>query len=141
MLDQISISILDPNLFVFEKVTEQDQEVEPKLDMASVAVMDIPKQIDMQDSFNVAAASLSDSMGSTMDTLMIGSFAINFVVSVSMKKILGAIRVLQIIAFFVLIKIEFPPICKLFLEAVYRFTTFRVVPDELMDVVLEEVGI
>jgi hypothetical protein len=94
MLDQISVTILEENLFVFEKVLVEGQEYEPIVDTASVAVIDVPKQVDMQDTFNVAAASISDSMSSTMDTLMIGSFVLNFVVSVSMKKILGAIRVL-----------------------------------------------
>ena len=49
-----------------------------------------------------------------------------------MKKITQAIQILQIIAFFVLIKVDFSPITLFFLRSINVFATFKLVPDEVM---------
>ena len=76
-----------------------------------------------------------------MDSLMLGTFLINMVVSVSMKKILGAIKVIQVVAFFIKIQLNYPPLCLMFLEAIYQFTTFKIIPEGAMDDVLDTVGL
>ena len=53
----------------------------------------------MSDPVVLSAQTVSDAIESSMNTIMIGSFAFNFVVSVSLKQILKAIRVMQIVAF------------------------------------------
>jgi hypothetical protein len=53
----------------------------------------------MSDPVVLSAQTVSDAIENSMNTIMIGSFAFNFVVSVSLKQILKAIRVMQIVAF------------------------------------------
>ena len=72
---------------------------------------------------------------------MIGEFVINFFVSVSMKEIIKAIVILQIISFFVLINIDYSPFSMLFLKSIYQFTTFKLIPPEFMDKILIFLGI
>lgn len=51
-----------------------------------------------------------------MNSFMIGSFLLNFLISFSMKKLLQAIRVLQLMAFMVFLNINFNPISHFFLN-------------------------
>ena len=90
----------------------------------------------MNNTFNLMASSVGASMEATMDTFMVGSFALNAFVSVSMKQIMKAIRVLQIVSFFTLLEINYPPLSLMFMQAIYRFSTFKIVPKELMNKVL-----
>lgn len=76
-----------------------------------------------------------------MDGALIGSMAVNFFVSVSMKKLLEAVRVLQIISNFAFLEINFPPITKLFVQAIYKFCTFKVMPKGAMDKILIFLGL
>ena len=50
---------------------------------------------------------------------MISQILINFFVSVSMKKMLTAVKIIQIIAFFVLIDINYTPVSDVFLQALF----------------------
>ena len=90
---------------------------------------------------NVGLASASDTMEASMNSVIGSSFFINFLISFSMKKLLEAIRVLQIIAFFSFIEINYPPISMLFLQSMYKFTTFKVVPEDFMDKAMTTLGI
>lgn len=76
-----------------------------------------------------------------MNTFMLGSFTLNFLISFSMKKLLNAIRVLQMIAFMVFLDVGFSPISLLFIQQIYRFVTFKVVPDEIMNSILLFLGL
>jgi hypothetical protein len=69
----------------------------------------------MENGVNVAAASVGKSIEQAMDSMMIGNFVVNLFVSASMKKLLQGIRVLQVLAFFVFIRVNFTPISELFL--------------------------
>jgi hypothetical protein len=51
----------------------------------------------------------------------------------SMKKLLQAIKVLQIIAFFSLIQIDYSPMSSIVLEKIYKFATFKVISKEVMN--------
>ena len=95
----------------------------------------------MNSKLNAALAKTSESMESSMNSMLAGSIVVNFIVSFSMKKLLEAIRVLQIIAFFTFLEINFTPISMLFLQSLYNFTTFKVVPEELMDKIMIFFGI
>ena len=83
----------------------------------------------------------SGSASTSMNSFMIGSFLFNFVISFSMKKLLEAIRVLQLIAFMVWLKINFSPISLFVMNQMYKFVTFKVVPPEVMDLMLYKLGL
>ena len=76
-----------------------------------------------------------------MDTLMVGGFAINLLVGVSMKQILKAIRVFQIIAFFPMLAINYPPESLIFLQAINQFSTFKIVPAQILEEVINFLGL
>ena len=71
-------------------------------------------------------------MEQSMNTLLIGSFIVNIFISLSMKKLLESIRVFQIIAFFILIQISFPPLANIYLQTIFSFATFKIVPKEII---------
>ena len=54
----------------------------------------IPRQVNMSDAVVVTAKSVSEGIETSMNTFMIGSFLFNFLVSISLKTILKAIRVM-----------------------------------------------
>ena len=76
-----------------------------------------------------------------MNSAIVISIVINFVISFSMKKLLETIRVYQLTAFFVLLFINFPPITKDVLLAIYSFATFKVVPKQAIRDVLDLFGL
>ena len=47
---------------------------------------------------------------------------------------------LQIISFIVFIEINYSPVSKLFLQAIYQFTTFKIIPPEAMTSALQWLG-
>ena len=94
----------------------------------------------MEDSLVQATVSVSNTVDKVMNTFMVGNFFLNFFVSASMKKILTAIRVIQVIAFFKFILINYDPISLIFINSLYTFTTFKMVPPELMSKVLKALG-
>ena len=47
-----------------------------------------------------------------------------------------AIQILQIIAFFVMIDLNYSPFTLLFLRSIYLLTTFKIIPEELMDEII-----
>lgn len=97
--------------------------------------------VDMNDTLSAMTSQVSEGIESTMDSAIMGSFFINFVVSVSMKQLLQAVRVLQIISNFVFLEINFPPVSKMFIHAVYNFCTFKIMPEGFMDKILTYLGL
>ena len=95
----------------------------------------------MSSRFNSLVAEASKNAKNTMDSFMIGTFVLNFVVSFSMKKLLQSMRVLQLISFMVFLKINFTPISKFFMEQLHAFVTFKVVPPEFMLLILAKLGV
>ena len=84
---------------------------------------------------------VGNSLKNSMDGAMLGSIAANFFVSVSMKQLLKAIRVFQFLAFLVFVPVNIPALDKLFMEAVYKFSTFKVIPAEFMKDAFEFLGV
>lgn len=84
---------------------------------------------------------MGESLKDSMNTMILGSFLVNFIVSVSMKQLLQAIQIFQIIAFFILLPVSFTPESKLVMQAMYNFATFKVVPKEAMEKIIEILGL
>ena len=146
--DQLFVAIDLPDLFFFKNV---DVKVPPSTKVFQVkprinrffkgAQLAIPQQIDMSSKFNQILASSSTSAKTSLNTFILGTFVLNFVISFSMKKLLQSMRVLQLIAFMVYIQINFTPISKFFMQQLHSFVTFKVVPPELMQLMLTKIGI
>jgi hypothetical protein len=88
--------------------------------------------MDMDLEANRAMNDIAMLISLSLNTLLFGSYILNAFFNLSMKKLLQAIRVIQMIAFFFLIQVNFTPISWLFLEKIYSFVTFKVIPDQLM---------
>ena len=58
-----------------------------------------------------------------------------------MKKLLTAIRVLQLIAFMIFLEINYTPIVKYVIQKIYEFVTFKVVPPEAMEWITTTIGL
>lgn len=84
---------------------------------------------------------MGESIKDSMNSMLLGSFLINFFVSVSMKQLLQAIRVFQFIAFFILLPVSFTPESKLVMETMYKFVTFKVIPEEVMQKIMVRLGL
>ena len=103
--------------------------------------IELPQQVDLRKILNVVISDSSSRVSSSMNSVMIGSVVMNFVISFGMKKLLETIRVYQLIAFFVLFPINLPPISKLMLQAIFSFANFKIVPKETMSDILETIGL
>ena len=68
--------------------------------------------------------------------IIIGNLVLNIFVSISLKSIMEAIQILQIIAFFVMIDLNYSPFTLLFLRGIYLLTTFKIIPEEIMDEII-----
>jgi hypothetical protein len=91
-------------------------EVEPKLlSITTNSTVEIPGQVDLSNRFNVVILAAGESIQDSMNGFLIGSFVFNAVISISMKKLLQTIKVIQLISFMVVMLISFRPVCKLFL--------------------------
>ena len=66
----------------------------------------------MSSGINQMLVPTSNGANKSMNSFMLGSFAMNFLISFSMKKLLQAIRVLQLIAFMIFLEINYTPIAK-----------------------------
>jgi hypothetical protein len=62
--------------------------------------------------------------------LFSGNFLAKLMVGITMKKFMEATRVLQIISFFILIKINYTPPSSLFLTKIYELCIFKILSDE-----------
>lgn len=120
-LDELSLAVKDPSVFRFKRSSlylssiKEDREVTPVLQGSYTAQIQIPRQADMNDTMTVAAIQVSERIEETMDTVMIGSFVTNVFVSVSMKQILKAIKVFQVVSFFSIVSLDYPPSTLMFL--------------------------
>ena len=117
-------------------------EMTPEISPHSLTQMvAVPQQVDMHRLLNVVITQASTRVSKSMNAVVIGSFAINFVISIGMKKLLQTIRVYQLAAFFVLLALNYPPIAKLVLQAIFGFATFKILPKQAMAEVLLFLGL
>jgi hypothetical protein len=101
----------------------------------------IPQQIDVSIPINVAAVEVGEKLQWSLETMFVGSFIANFFVSVSMKKLMEATRVLQIISFFILIKISYSPVSFVFMTKIYEFGIFKIIPESAIAWALIQTGL
>ena len=138
-LDKLQVKIVDPLMFGFQEKEiynaekERYEMIRPTLKHSELLVTKIPKQADMEDPIVASAQTVAKTIEVTMDGILIGSVAINFIVAVSLKQILTAIRVMQIVAFLSFVEINFTPISMIFMKSIYNFTTFKVIPQTVID--------
>lgn len=95
----------------------------------------------MESNFVRMQIQMGESIKGSMNSMILGSFVLNFFVSVSMKQLLQVIRVFQVIAFFILLPVSFTSEANLVMQTMYSFATFKVVPPEWMGVILERLGL
>lgn len=88
----------------------------------------LPPQVDLDNTLVQIQREVSDKIEKQMEGLTFGMFVLNFFVAVSMKKILQTIKVFQILAFLILMSVNFTPECQLLMQTIYNFATFKVVP-------------
>jgi hypothetical protein len=81
-----------------------------------------------------------ESVDASTKVIMIGTVIANLILKASMKKLLQTIKVFQLIAFFYVLNIEFPPLADLVLGKIYEFATFKVIPNELMVKISKALG-
>lgn len=67
---------------------------------------------------------------------MLGSLVLNL----SMKILFEAVRVFQLVSFFILLPVSFTSESKLLMQAIYNFSTFKVISKEVMDTILKKLG-
>ena len=118
--DDLHVTVNDPSLFYFKSETiavdSKSVSVEPKINQRfKGSSMSILPLVDMSLYRNQLIAGAGSSIKSSMNSFMLGSFTLNFVISFSMKKLLTAIRVLQMVAFMVFLRVGFSPISMLFI--------------------------
>lgn len=94
----------------------------------------------MGNTFNSLVSMQGGFFKDSMNFIMLGKYMINFFLAVSMKKLMQSIKVLQLVSFFYLIQINFTPVSKLFLGKLYEFSTFKVLPPELVEFILYKLG-
>lgn len=73
----------------------------------------VPPLLDLNSRLVNIQVEIGETMKHSMNSMILGSFVINFIVSISMKKLLQAVRIFQIIAFFILLPISFSAEAKL----------------------------
>ena len=88
--------------------------------------------MDPNNNLEVEIKSIGESIDKTMNGIFIGQIAINAVVGASMNKMLQAIKVIQLLSFILLIEIDYTPITQIYLESIYKFATFKMIPPEFM---------
>jgi hypothetical protein len=101
----------------------------------------IPQQINKNELLERATIQIADKIETSMNYVMLGSITVNFLISISLKQVIKAIRVLQFIAFFVLIEVSYPPGFLIFMQSLFRFTTFKIVPEKIFGQILVAIGV
>lgn len=99
-MDLLELTITQPEVFQFQKVSSLNPstgeyiEMTPELPTLKLnqSVL-IPPMVDMISQINVVIKQTCDMAENSMNTIIIGSFVINFLISVSMKKLLETIRI------------------------------------------------
>jgi hypothetical protein len=81
----------------------------------STQYIELVRQLDMKDKTTLSMIGNSKNLDSVLNTMMLGSLALNLLVSVSLKQVFKTVKIAQLITFLVLIEINFAPITQIFL--------------------------